>query len=219
MSKQNLLEELRRFNEINKYVKTLINEQDLPPVDPAALPVDTTAGTVPPVDTAAVPPTDPTAVPPTDTTNVPPVEGETSDEPDTTEEIDITDLVNMTKSIKKDLEDRNVDNGNNEKMDQLFSKLNDLETKLQGMDELITKIDNLEIEVKNSKPKSPEEKLEMRSLDSYPFNENPQQFFDQKLDQMRMTGKNEYILTKDDVENYSKNEIMKSFNPNEDNRY
>lgn len=204
MSKRNLSEELRRFNEINGYVKSLINEQEapLPTTDPnAASPVEPVDGEVPPVDTAA---------PPAETM---------PEDPDTTEEIDITDLVNMTKSIKKDLEDRKEDNGNSQKMDELFGKLNDLETKLQGMDALIAKIDNLEVEVKNSKPKSPEEKLEMRSLDSYPFNENPQQFFDQKLDQMRMTGKNEYILTKDDVENYSKNEIMKSFNPNEDNRY
>lgn len=211
MSKRNLSEELRRFNEINGYVKSLINEQEapLPTPDPNAVsPVEPVDGEVPPVDTA-VPPVD-TAAPPTET--IP-------EDPDTTEEIDITDLVNMTKSIKKDLEDRKEDNGNSQKMDELFGKLNDLETKLQGMDVLITKIDNLEVEVKNSKPKSPEEKLEMRSLDSYPFNENPQQFFGQKLEQMRMTGKNEYILTKDDVENYSKNEIMKSFNPNEDNRY
>lgn len=211
MSKRNLSEELRRFNEINGYVKSLFNEQEapLPTPDPnAASPVEPVDGEVPPVDTA-VPPVD-TATPPAETM---------PEDPDTTEEIDITDLVNMTKSIKKDLEDRKEDNGNSQKMDELFSKLNDLETKLQGMDALIAKIDNLEVEVKNSKPKSPEEKLEMRSLDSYPFNENPQQFFDQKLDQMRMTGKNEYILTKDDVENYSKNEIMKSFNPNEDNRY
>lgn len=204
MSKRNLSEELRRFNEINGYVKSLINEQEapLPTPDPnATSPVEPVDGEVPPVDTAA---------PPAETM---------PEDPDTTEEIDITDLVNMTKSIKKDLDDRKEDNGNSQKMDELFSKLNDLETKLQGMDVLIAKIDNLEVEVKNSKPKSPEEKLEMRSLDSYPFNENPQQFFDQKLDQMRMTGKNEYILTKDDVENYSKNEIMKSFNPNEDNRY
>jgi len=101
-------------------------------------------------------------------------------------------------------------------MDDIFSKLTDLETKLNSMDELISKIDNLEVEVKNSKPKSPEEKLEMRSLDSYPFNKNPQEFFDEKLQQMKQSGKNEYILTKNDIENYSKNDITKTFNPEED---
>ena len=52
----------------------------------------------------------------------------------------------------------------------------------------------------------------MRSLDSYPFNQNPQQFFSQKQDQMRASGKNEYVLTKDDIQNYSQETIKDTFN-------
>ena len=48
------------------------------------------------------------------------------------------------------------------------------------MDTLVQKIEQLGTEVKEMKPQTPQEKLEMRSLDSYPFNQNPQQFFAQK---------------------------------------
>jgi hypothetical protein len=64
--------------------------------------------------------------------------------------------------------------------------------------------------------KTPEEKLEMRSLDSYPFNQNPQQFFAQKQGEMRQSGKNEYVLTKQDIDAYSPETIKNTFNPEEE---
>jgi hypothetical protein len=135
-----------------------------------------------------------------------------------TEEIDITDLVNMTKSIKNEM-DKNKDEGNSviQKMDSVFGKLNDLEQKLAQMDSVISKIDELGGKIEQVKPKTPQEKLEMRSLDSYPFNQNPQDFFSQKQNEMQASGKNEYVLTKDEVENYGQAQIMKSFNPDETN--
>ena len=51
----------------------------------------------------------------------------------------------------------------------------------------------------------------MRSLDSYPFNQNPQQFFAQKQPEMQATGKNEYVLTSDEVEQIVPSEIKKTF--------
>ncbi len=143
------------------------------------------------------------AVPPM--TDTPPV--------DDVEEVDITDLVNMTKSIKKELDANKQDSsGVINKMDDVFTKLSDLEQKLAAMDNIMARIDELGNKVEMMKPKSPEEKLEMRSLDSYPFNQNPQQFFANKQDEMRKTGKNEYMLTKNDVENYSKDTIKDTFN-------
>lgn len=221
--KETIAEELKRFNQINKYVKKLITEQDVPdpnaPVpapDAAGLPAPT-PDAVPAPDAATVPDATPvpdaTAAP--DATPLPDTMTEPSSD-DSTEEMDITDLVNMTKSIKTDLENKNNNNDTTQKMDSIFTKLTDLETKLQGMDQLIAKIDNLGVEIQNSKPKTPEEKLEMRSLDSYPFNENPQEFFNDKKEEMRASGKNEYVLTKNDVENYGKSDIQKSFNPNEE---
>jgi hypothetical protein len=201
MLEQKLQEELSRYNAINKYGKTMIMEQDAPPVDPAA---------VPPAPNAEVPPIDPAAEAPTDTAA--PAALPESD----TQELDITDLVDMTKSIKKDLENHTQDNTSVlNKMDDVFTKLNDLELKLGEMNQVMAKIDELGAKVQAMKPETPVEKLEMRSLDSYPFNEKPQEFFNHKQDEMRKTGKNEYVLTKNDITNYD-TQIGKTFNPQEE---
>jgi hypothetical protein len=185
-----LMEEVARFNAINKYTKKLMNEQEAPVEDPAAI----------------EPPTD-IATPDAEVPIEEPIEG------GDTEEIDITDLVNMTKSIKKDLDNNKGENeGMVTKMDDVFSKLSDLEQKLAQMDAVMNKIDELGNKVEMMKEKTPEEKLELRSLDSYPFNQNPQQFFAQKQGEMRQSGKNEYVLTKQDVDTYSKDTIKNTFN-------
>jgi hypothetical protein len=202
---QKLHEELMRFKSINKYGKKMIMEQeatDLPTPDPAA---DAAAGADAPLDTPVDGATEPIADVPTEP------------EMDSTEEIDITDLVNMTKSIKKDIDDNKVEHdGVMNKMDDVFSKLSDLEGKLSQMDSVMAKIDQLGSKVETMKEPTAQEKLEMRSLDSYPFSQNPQQFFAVKQDEMRKSGKNEYVLTKQDVEDYPTDTIRQSFNPEEE---
>lgn len=212
MLKETLLEELNRYNSINNYNygKKMIMEQPAPPTeDPtAALPAPDAAA---PAPDAALPAPDaaPDAALPAPDAATPAAPAE-----EESEGIDITDLVNMTKSIKKDLEDNKNDNsGAIQKMDDMFTKLNDLETKLSEMDAVIHKIDALGAKIDQMKPETPVEKLEMRSLDSYPFNEKPDQFFAHKQDEMRKTGKNEYVLTKDDVSAYSNDQIKQTFNP------
>jgi hypothetical protein len=184
-----LLEEVARFRAINKYAKNLLNEQDVP-MDAGLPPADAGA---PPMDAG---------LPPADDNN--------------TEEIDITDLVNMTKSIKKDVDDSKSEHiGVTEKMDSVFSKLTDLEQKLAQMDMVMDKIDRLDTKIDTMKEKTPEQKLELRSLDSYPFNQNPQEFFSQKQGEMKASGKDDYILTKQDVNDYSMDMIKNSFNSEE----
>jgi hypothetical protein len=123
----------------------------------------------------------------------------------------------MTKSIKKDLDDKNTENMEVvNKMDSVFTKLNDLEQKLSQMDSVISKIDELGNKVETMKEKTPQEKLELRSLDSYPFNLNPQEFFTQKQTEMQKSGKNEYVLTKQDIDDYSLDTIRNSFNPEQE---
>ena len=81
---QKLHEELMRFKSINKYGKKMIMEQDAPadlPPAPDANPTD-----LPPAD-AEAPAADVTAPLP---------DAPVAPEMDSTEEIDITDLVNMT---------------------------------------------------------------------------------------------------------------------------
>jgi hypothetical protein len=215
MLEKKLLEEVKRFNAINKYSNKMIMEQEETPPAPTDEPTD-----APPPPTGEDLPLPPPPagdaggdVPP------PPPAGDAMDTPPMddamggdTEEIDITDLVNMTKNIKNDLESNKQDNSAViNKMDDVFTKLNDLEGKLAQMDQVMAKIDQLGASVEANKPKSEVEKLEMRSLDSYPFNEKPQEFFAHKQGEMRASGKNEYVLTKDDVVNYAPDQVRTSF--------
>ena len=197
-----LHEELMRYRSINQYGKKLIQEQEEPIDDiPAEEPVDDApADDDAPVDDAPV----------DDVPAEEPVDGDI--EPDV-EEVDITDLVNMTQNIKNDLDSSKSDNDQvMGKMGDLFSKLDDLESKLSQMDNVITKIDGLESKVEDMKEPTPQERLEMRSLDSYPFNQNPSEFFSQKQLDMKASGKNEYVITKQDVADYNPGEMRDSFN-------
>mgnify|MGYP001085412791 CR=1 FL=1 len=209
-----LHEELLRYRSINNYGKTVINEQE--EIDPTDLPTGDIPDEEPVGDIPAEEPVGdiPTEEPVGDA----PVE-EPAEDFDT-EEIDITDLVNMTQNIKNDLESSKSDNdaviG---KMGDLFSKLDDLESKLSQMDTVITKIDGLESKVSQMKEPTPQEKLEMRSLDSYPFNQNPTDFFSQKQSEMQKSGKNEYVITKSDLEDINQGEMRSSFGEPEEENY
>lgn len=206
MLEQKLLEEINRFKSINKNAKShyLISEQELPAAPEAPAEDPGMELPAPPADAAAP------EVGAEATIDAPEMDGET-------EEVDVTDLVNMTKNIKNELEASKAEQGGvMQQMDAVFSKLDDLEAKLGNMDAVIAKIDQLGAKIEEVKPQTPQEKLEMRSLDSYPFNEKPQEFFAHKQDEMKASGKNEYILSKSDIENYSKEELSNSFNPYED---
>jgi len=202
-----ILEELRRFNNINSY----INEQDAPPPPPPAggdvPPPPAAGGDVPPPPAAGgdAPAAGAPIPEPIDVENDPDVEEVTDDkEGDAeTEEVDITDLVTAQQDIKAKQD---------EFMDGIFTKLDDLEKKLQHMDSIMDKINSLETKFDRYREKTPEEKLMLRSLDSYPYNQKLTDFFDDKKDEMEETGKNEYILTSDEVENFSPNEVKKTFN-------
>jgi hypothetical protein len=75
----------------------------------------------------------------------------------------------------------------------------------------MNKLNDLEMKVEKYREKTPQEKLELRSLDSGPFNQKLTDFFEDKEEDMEKSGKNEYILTKDDVEDYSPIDIKKTF--------
>lgn len=205
-----ILEELKRFNQINSYV---LNEQEPPALPPA--PEPGLADTPPATDT---PPPAPEGAPagtevpePVDVATDPDVEEIGAEE--TTpeggeEEIDITDLVTTQQEIKDKQETF---------MDDMFRRLDDLQSKLEGMDEILNRIQNLESKFDKYRDKTPEEKLMLRSLDSYPYNQKLTDFFDDKQVEMEKTGKNEYVLTSDEVENFSPNEVKKTFNIYDEN--
>lgn len=198
-----ILEEIARYNSINNYIV----EQDAtlppPPGDPNALPP---AGGAPaPVDPNLAPPAPaaPEGPQPVDLENDPDVEkvGE-GDSEGKTEEMDITDLVKSQKKVEQKQE---------EYFDNLFQHLDNLENKLGEMDGIMSKLNDLEMKIEKYREKTPQEKLELRSLDSGPFNQKLSQFFDDKEEDMEKSGKNEYILTQDEVEDYSPIEIKKTF--------
>ena len=111
-----LQEELNRNKEINKYALRLMEqaEPQFPPPAPGGI-------TGAPGTDAGLPPAPDTTAP-----LAPPDSGSTENLPepsadDTTEEIDITDLVNMTKNIKQELEkSKTDDSGSIQKMDGNF---------------------------------------------------------------------------------------------------
>jgi len=202
---EKILSELRRYNQINSYI--MEQEAPLPPPPGEDAPPPP-GGDVPPPPGGDVAPPTPTEPEKVDVENDPDVEkvGGSDDKKSTdesgTEEMDITQLVDSQKNIETKQEDY---------FQQLFNQLSSLEEKLSGMDEIVNKINNLEGMVQKMKPKSPEERLELRSLDSGPFNQKLTDFFQDKQEDFEKTGKNEYILTQDDVESYSPLEIKKTF--------
>lgn len=212
-----ILSEISRYRQINNYIMEQEAELPPPPADPAAAPVDPSmvdpmmappadpaAGALPPADPsmAATPPTEPAGqAQPVDVANDPDVE-KVGEEKDKTEEIDITDLVKSQKNVEKKQE---------EYFDNLFKHLTDLESKLGEMDGIMTKLNDLEMKVEKYRVKTPEEKLELRTLDSGPFNQKLSEFFQDKEEEMEKSGKNEYVLTQSEVEDYSNPDIKKSF--------
>jgi len=195
-----ILEEIARYNSINSYIV----EQDatLPPPpgeDPNALPP---AGGAP-APVAPATPAAPAGPQPVDLENDPDVEkvGE-GDDKGKTEEMDITDLVKSQKKVEEKQE---------EYFENLFQHLDNLESKLGEMDGIMSKLNDLEMKIEKYREKTPQEKLELRTLDSGPFNQKLSQFFDDKEEDMEKSGKNEYILTQDEVEDYSPIEIKKTF--------
>jgi len=191
-----ILEEIKRHNSINSYI---MEQGELPPPPAEAAPAPDAGAAVPPPPPA---PAEPTPQP-VDIENDPDVE-EVGNE---TEELDITDLVDTQKTFADKQE---------EYFNNLFDQLKNLETKLGEMDNLVNTVNSLETKIEKMRPKTPEEKLELRSLDSGPFNQKLSQFFDDKMDDMEKSGKNEYVLTSDEVEEFSPSEIKGSFSEYDD---
>lgn len=194
-----ILEEISRYKNINNY----IFEQDATvPAPEGEVPPAPDAGALPPAPDAGAPaPTD-TAPQPIDVESDPDVE-KVGEEGNESEELEITDLVNSQKNIETKQE---------EYFNNLFNQLNGLESKLKDMEGIFTKLNDIEAKIEKYREKTPQEKLELRSLDSGPFNQKLSDFFVDKEQEMEKSGKNEYILTTDEVEDFTPSEIKTTFN-------
>jgi len=206
-----IIKEIERHRKINQYILEQVGatpEQDalgaLAPV-PGAEPAPA------PEPAGAVPPPAPTEPQPIDVESDPDVEkiddeGESQEggEESGSEELDITELVDSQKNIETKQE---------EYFNNLFNQLNDLQSKLSEMDNIMNKLNSLETKIEKYREKTPQEKLELRTYDSYPFSQKLSQFFDDKQEEMEKTGKNDYVLTADEVTDINVNDIKNSFQP------
>lgn len=201
-----ILEEIQRYRSINNYIM----EQEADITTDLGIPPAPGADVVPPAPGADVAPPAPgadTTPEPIDVESDPDVEkidnqGKTEEGSSGTEELDITELVDAQKNIQTKQDDY---------FENLFNQLNTLEQKLGEMDTIMNKLNSLENKIEKYREKTPQEKLELRSYDSYPFNQKLSQFFDDKQDEMEKTGKNDYVLTSDDVTDINVNDIKNSF--------
>ena len=197
-----IIEEIQRYKSINNYI--MEQEADLGVDVPPAPGADV----VPPAPGAEVTPGADTTPQPIDVETDPDVEkiddeGKSEEgEESGSEELDITELVDAQKNISTKQDDY---------FENLFNQLNTLEQKLSEMDTIMNKLNSLENKIEKYREKTPQEKLELRSYDSYPFNQKLSQFFDDKQDEMEKTGKNDYVLTSDDVTDINVNDIKNSF--------
>jgi hypothetical protein len=135
-------------------------------------------------------------------------------------EIDVTSLVDGTEDAKKAaIKAMKVSKNSSEK---LMDKLSDLEARLTRMDSVADKIENLEKEIVKRNP-TPVEKLEMRSLSSYPYNIKLSDYWSEKEGPYDVMDKKEkeYVLTNDDIDsNYNYSQIKDTFDkPLEDQGY
>lgn len=133
---------------------------------------------------------------------------ETSD--DETVELDVTELVKGSEEAKQSAEQAN------EKIDSLLNMVAKLEGQLKSMEQISSKIDSLETELEKRAP-TPEEKIEMRSLSSYPYSVKLTDFWSSQEGQYKLIDKEEeepkeYILTQDDIDSdYSGSDVKSSF--------
>ena len=208
-----IIKEIERHRKINQYILEqagIVPEPDalgaLAPV-PGAAPAPAPAEAVPPLP----PDGGGTGAQPIDVDADPDVEkiddeGESQEggEESGSEELDITELVDSQKNIETKQE---------EYFNNLFNQLNDLQSKLGEMDNIMNKLNSLENKIEKYREKTPQEKLELRTYDSYPFSQKLSQFFDDKSEEMEKTGKNDYVLTSDEVTDINVNDIKNSFQP------
>ena len=129
-------------------------------------------------------------------------------------DLDVTELVKGSQEAKASADEANA------KIERLMDMVDQLENQLTSMSQISTKIDGLEQELEKRMP-TPDEKVGLRSMDSYPYNIKLSDFWSDKQDSPYSEDDDEekdeegnYTLTNDDVDNYDATQIKQSFNKN-----
>jgi hypothetical protein len=174
---------------------------------------DITADIEAKIDTPEAPADDANAEMPVDDASLAaPAEEMPMDEPAPAEdevELDVTELVKGSEAAKQSADSANS------KIDQLMGMVDKLENQLSSMSAISDKIEGLEKEIERRNP-TPKEKLEMRSLDSFPYSVKLSDFWAEKGDRYDTGAESdkpeEYTLTQKDVDDsYSESDIEDSF--------
>lgn len=130
------------------------------------------------------------------------------------EEIDVTDIVSKSDEAKETAElAAQTSQETNTYVKDLTDKISNLEAQLTKMDSIMSKVSKIEADIK-----TPEEKLELRSLDSYPFNMKLTDYWSDKVNDpsnnYQVTNDDEvFKLTQEDLKDYDESDVKNSFNP------
>lgn len=202
-----ILKEIERHHKINRYITE--QEAGAPALDVPELPVGAPAAAeVPAVE--EVPAGPPAKIDVEADADVEKIDDE-GKSTEGKEELEVTDLVKSQEKMEKKQD---------EYFNSLFGYIQNLESKLGEMDQLIDRLNSIETKIEKYREKTPQEKLELRSLDSGPFNQKLTDFFEDKKDDWEKSGKHEYVLTSDEVQDINPSEIKKTFMPSDDkNRF
>lgn len=145
-------------------------------------------------------------------------------EPDTGEEeieLDVTELVDKSEAAKQSSDEAN------EKLNAMMQKFSELGERMSKMDMLDKKLEALQQDIAKRNP-TEEEKLDLRSMNSYPYNVKLTDYWDDKdrgnykVDNgegqtFKKDGEDEYILTKDQVDSdYSEMSVKNTFDYKEE---
>lgn len=135
--------------------------------------------------------------------------------------IDVEDLTNAQDEINKKVNSVGMDLSN------VSGQLNKLMTYIQKMDNLIdqnnSKIEAFQNDLEERLP-TETEKLELRVTDSNPFNVKTKDYWDNVSKKYDINGQDEkeekeYVITDDDINQFSDASIAKTFTVSEDMKY
>lgn len=135
-------------------------------------------------------------------------------------ELDITQLVDKSEEAVESSEEAN------EKISMLMKKFAELEERMPVMDQLGQKLEDLQKDIAKRNP-TEVEKLEMRSMSSFPYNIKLSDYWNDKMDSntnydvgteaQPKENEEEYVLRKQDIDSdYSENSIKNTFDYTEE---
>ena len=157
---------------------------------------------------------------PQDANQLPPV-GDVEDATEEQEDEDVIDVDQMTDAQQKTFDKVNAVGRDLGKTDARIEKLLGAIETMQGMiDKSNSQIEDLKKEIEKRNP-TQTEKLNLRSLDSYPFNVKPSDYWTEKEKTSNYSAyadnneptQDEYVIRNNDVDNFNDREVEQSFVP------